>query len=69
MSKRKYKENYNRKGAVMTIVIRDSNYKLVNRTNYNLNDAKALYDLLMVIEKFSPHTINQIIKFKTSKWI
>lgn len=68
MGKRVKEESKNRQSQdSMKVEVRDVTYRITHRGTYNLNDIKALYDLLKLIEKFSSYTITQIVN--KNKWI
>jgi len=60
--------NFNQDGDTLKLEIRDNTYRIMYRGTYKLNSKKDLYNLLTVLEKFTPYTINQIINWKND-WI
>ena len=60
--------SFNRFGEVVEVIVRDNTYKVMHRATYKLSKKEDLYNLLVVLEKFSNYTINQILE-EGRKWL
>ena len=68
MGKKTSYVNFNSGGETIKIEIRDNTYKVMYRGTYKTNNKKDVYNMLTMLEKFTPFTINQIINWKND-WL
>jgi len=53
-----------REGDFVRVEIRDHSFRIIYKNKFNIQDKKAILNLLGVLEKFSGFSINEIIKMK-----
>lgn len=68
MAKKGNSVSINRSGETIKVEIKDQNYRVMHRGTYRLRLEKDFYNLLSILEKFSPHSISKIINMKHN-WI
>jgi len=68
MGKNQKYVSFNKDGETIKIEIRDNTYKIMHRGTYKTSSMQDLYNMLSLLEKYTPYTINQIINAKND-WI
>ena len=62
---------HTRTGDVVEVKIKDASYRVLYKNKFNINDRKAIMNLIGALEKFSGFSITELLKerLRIGEWI